>query len=358
MKRIKIVQIGIEHDHAAMTFESLKKQSDIFELVGWCDPEREVYADREGMRTIAGYHVAEGEYTWSPDAYRGYPCLTLEEALSIPGLDAAAIETSETNLTYFAQLAADRGLHVHMDKPGGYDEAAYEKLLDTFRRTGRQFHAGYMYRYNPEVIHLLREIEEGKYGRITSVECHMDCMHPSLKRDWLKKYKGGMMYFLGCHLIDLIFRILGEPKEVLPMNLCSGFEGAEGEDIGFAVLKYDRAIAFAKTSAVEPGGFMRRQLVVTGEKGAKVLEPIEAYTPRGGSELYTGVRVVDSDIYNWGNDGTRYSSEPFDRYDGMMAAFASYIRGDSINPYTLDYEMSMYRVMLKACGIQSGVTES
>lgn len=45
-------------------------------------------------------------------------CLTLEEAFAIPDLEAAIVETDDTVLTQYAQWAAERGLHIQMDKPG------------------------------------------------------------------------------------------------------------------------------------------------------------------------------------------------------------------------------------------------
>ena len=34
----------------------------------------------------------------------------------------------------------------------------------------------------------------------------------------------------------------------------------------------------------------------------------------------------------------------------MMAGFASYVRGEKENPYTLDYELELYKLVLRACG--------
>ena len=86
---------------------------------------------------------------------------------------------------------------------------------------------------------MIEDADAGKYGDIYSVECHMSCYHKDEKRAWMANYKGGMMFFLGCHLIDLIYRIQGEPEEVIPLNTVTGINGIDrGEDYGFAVLKY------------------------------------------------------------------------------------------------------------------------
>lgn len=353
MKKIRIAQIGVEHDHASQNMRALRSLPDVFEVVGYADPEKEiVYEPFTGKQTLTGYEYKGNLLGTGADAYTGLPEMTVEEILALPDLDAVMIETSETNLFKYSQMAAEKGLHVQMDKPGGLSYSDFETLANTFRRTGKILHLGYMYRYNPEVIRTLEEIKNGKYGEIYSVECQMSTRHPDEKRAWMGRYPGGMMFFLGCHLIDLIYQIQGEPEEVLPMNCVTGINGlTTGEDFGFAVLRYKNGVSFAKTCAAEPGGFLRRQFVVCGSKGTVEFKPFEAYSEEvGSSDLITKVRDVDSDIFNWGNDGTRRETR-FDRYIPMLLAFASYVRGEKECPYTLDYELAMYKVLLKACGI-------
>ncbi len=284
-------------------------------------------------------------------AYDGMPEMTLEELLAIPDLDAVTVETSETNLFKYAQMAAERGLNVHMDKPGGMEYKDFETLVNTFRRTGKALHLGYMYRYNSEVQRTLQEIKDGKYGEIYSVECQMSCRHPNEKRAWMGRYPGGMMFFLGCHLIDLIYRIQGEPEEVIPLSCTTGVDGLEtGQDFGFAVLRYKNGVSFAKTCAAEPGGFLRRQFVACGSKGTVEFKPFEAYSNIPGTpELTTKVRDVEGDILNWANDGTRRETK-FNRYIPMLTSFAEISQGLKENPYTMDYELAMYKVFMKACG--------
>ena len=48
--------------------------------------------------------------------------------------------------------------------------------------------------------------------------------------------------------------------------------------------------------------------------------------------------------------GRAYQTELFDRYIPMMEGFASYIRKEALNPFTPDYELAVYKTVLKACG--------
>ena len=41
--------------------------------------------------------------------------MTVEEIFEIPDLDGVVIETEDRRLTEYAQMAADRGLHIQMD---------------------------------------------------------------------------------------------------------------------------------------------------------------------------------------------------------------------------------------------------
>ncbi len=322
-----MVQIGAMHDHAALIMETLKKLPEVFEVVAYAIPKDEVNVQ--------------------PESYSGVSKVPIDEILNLPNIDAAIIETSEKNLTKYALMAAEKELHIHMDKPGGMELSEFEKLINSVKQKDLVFHLGYMYRYNSAVIDLMKDLESGKLGEIYSVEAQMNCMHTVDKRKWLSSMPSGMLFFLGCHLIDLIYRIQGEPQEIIPLSCATGIDGVEAKDYGMVALKYKNGISFAKSSAIEPCGFMRRQLVVTGSKGTVQLLPFEAYAVDG--KVYTGVRKACTDIESWVNDGEKYNTEPHDRYEKMMVSFAEYINGVKQNPYSYDYELNLYKLILKCC---------
>ena len=106
----------------------------------------------------------------------------------------------------------------------------------------------------------MEQIKCGELGEIISVEAQMNCYEP-LGVEMAGRLSGGMMFFLGCHLIDLIYTIQGQPKAIILLNKSTGLDGVTCKDFGMVIFEYDKA-SFAKTSAVEGGGFERRQLVV------------------------------------------------------------------------------------------------
>ena len=208
MKKVKIAQIGTSnYSHGRSIFNSLLKQTDLYEVAGYVFPENE------------GEKFAEVN-----QVYENAKELTLEEVLNDPTIEAVAIETEEKYLTKYALLAAKAGKHIHMEKPGGFELDAFEEFINEMKTSGKVFHTGYMDRYNPEVIKLLERVKSGELGEIISVDAQMSGKHPDEQRAWLKEIPGGMMFFLGCHLIDLVLRIMGKPQSIVPLIKNAGYK--------------------------------------------------------------------------------------------------------------------------------------
>ena len=333
MRKIRIAQIGMNvHSHGLQVFETLKARPDLFDIVG--------------------YTLVENEREECPEkrlrVFDGYPELSLEEILNDPTIEAVTVETDEIHLTKYAQLAIDHGKHIHMEKPGSPSLADFERLVESARATERIFHVGYMYRYNPLIAELLRDVREGKLGEIYGVEAQMNCYHPKATREWLATLPGGMMFYLGCHLVDLVLLMQGVPTRILPSNKHTLTDGVDSADHSMAVLEYPHGTSFVKTTAVEWGGFQRRQLVVSGSKGTVELKPLEIVVPGEGSLITTEEqRYGTSDT--WHTLGEHRSCGPIGRYEEMLSAFAEMVRGERKNPYTYDYELLLFRTLLRCC---------
>ena len=234
-----------------------------------------------------------------------------------------------------------------MEKPGGLLLSDFTKLIDTVKKNKIVFHIGYMYRYNPYICELKNQITNGELGEIISIEAQMNCIQPKKVREWLNNFPSGIMFFLGCHLIDLVYSIQGKPEKIIPLNRCSNFEGVTSKDFGMIVFEYENGNSFVKTSAVEVGGFERRQLVVSGTKRTVEIKPLEWYVEPG--RLVTSRSTYSS--IDWNTAGTKEQSYPTDRYELMMRSFAEMVRGEKENPWDYDYELELYKIILEACGI-------
>jgi predicted dehydrogenase len=204
-----------------------------------------------------------------------------------------------------------------------------------------------MYRFNPKVKDALAAVKAGKLGKIYSVEAQMSCKHTIPVREWLENFKGGMMFFLGCHLVDLIYQIQGEPEEIIPLNCSTGIGDIHTDDYGMVVFKYPNGVSYAKTCDNECGGFMRRQLVICGEKGTIEIKPLEVGV--AGGQYTVSNECFDDSGKHWSVPWESSQSEVYDRYDTMIRNFAEVVRGKE-NPYPYDYELDLYKLVLRACG--------
>ena len=329
MKKIRIAQIGTSlYSHGSIIFDTLTKHPDLFEVVGYAFPEgeREKFPDQMGF-------------------FRGYPELTVDEILQDESIEAVAVETEEIYLTKYALLCAQHGTHIHMEKPGGLSLPLFEELVETVKRNGTVFHVGYMYRYNPTLIDIFNRVRAGEIGRVISVEAHMSGWRDERATKWLETFPGGMMFFLGCHLIDLVLRLQGEPRAIYPFNKATGVYDTAAKDFSMAVLEYERGVSFVKTTQTERGGFLRRQLVITGERGKFEVRPLEINI---GYPLQKTEYLLNTGT-DWNDAGEKFASAPYDRYNAMIRAFGEMVTGQRENPYTYDYELTLFKTLLACC---------
>ena len=336
MRKIRIAQIGINrYSHGPDIFRTLVLLSDQFEIAGYAlvEDERETCANKLSV-------------------FDGYTELSLDEILNDPTIEAVTVETDEIHLNKYAIMAAEHGKHIHMEKPGSQSLADFEHLIEVVKKQGKVFHVGYMYRYNPYISDAISRAKSGEFGEIFSVEAHMSRWDYDEVRAWLGSFAGGMMFYLGCHLIDLVLQIQGMPESVLPLNCSTDPNGLATEDYAMAVFKYKNGRSFVRTSACEVAGNVRRQLVITGKKGTIEIKPLEISAAKEAlpHPMNYAFRTEKAEHIQ-GKDAVHAKSEIFDRYEAMIRAFAAMVRGEKENPYTCDYELALFKMVLTCCGI-------
>jgi predicted dehydrogenase len=327
MKRIKVGQIGIGHNHGEGKMEAVRKFPELFDIVGVAETNPEWIEKRACL-----------------DVYKGLKWMSPDDLLSRDDLDAVMVETDVWNLVPTAQKCIDAGVHIHMDKPASETIEIYRKMLSDAKQKHLTVQLGYMYRYNPAVQYCIEAVQKGELGEIFEIDGVMSTEHSKEYRTWLKHFKGGSMYIFGCHLIDLLLLIQGKPDRVIPCQKKTRFDDVEVYDNGLAVFEYPRGTSTVRITSVEVNGYGRRQLVVCGQEGTIEIKPLEkptvlAVTKRAWSSPYQDSRKI-IDV-----------PEVTGRYDDMMLDFARMIRGEKENPYTYAHELLVQETTLKACGL-------
>lgn len=329
MNRIKIGQIGVGHEHASGIMQALRALPDYFEVVGV---------------------VEEASPVWRDDrAYVGIQRLTEAQLFDTPGLEAVAVETNMPDLVPTAIQCMERGLHIHLDKPGGETFEPFRRLVDGCAAKGLVLQLGYMYRNNPAIRFCLRAVREGWLGDIFELHAVMSRYDGDAYRRFLAQYPGGAMYNFGSHLIDLAVAFLGRPDNVVSFQKQTRADGLN--DNGLAVLGYPRATATIRTAITEVDGMRHRRLIVCGTKGTVEVYPLEPPGDRyrldplyvrltlleDTPEFPAGTHRVDVGVMNG-------------RYEDQLTELARVIRGEIENPYPYEHELLTQEVLLAACG--------
>ena len=328
MRPIKLGHVGTLHDHSSGKLECVKKFPELFEIVGIVAESEERIEEIKNRAAYKGMEFCDRE--------------TLLER----GVEAVLVEGYEHDLIKEAQFWADHGVHMHIDKPAGSDVETFEKLLRTAKEKDLTVQMAYMYRYNFAVLDCLERIERGELGDIYQVTAIMNTRHPADKREWLNNFDGGIQFYLGCHMIDLVYLLQGLPERIYPFIKSTMAEGVAAPDFGHALFEYKNGISTVEATSAEVNGYGRRQLVVCGTKGTYEIEPIESPTrayfiPLEGSATYANRRGEPIELRPY---------DPWGRYDDMMKDFAKFVRKEAENPYTYTYELALQKLVMYCCG--------
>lgn len=329
MKKIRIGQLGIGHNHGTARMLSLRALPEYFDIVG-------VAEDDPAWREKRGGHRA----------YEGLPMMSEAELLATPGLEAVMLETDGKDLLPAARRLAERGLHLCMDKPGGEDWPGFCGLCDTVRERGLVLQLGYVYRSNPAVRFCIDAVKNGWLGEVFEIHAVMSRWDKDPYREWLSQFRGGAMYIFAGYLIDLVLQMLGAPERVSPFLKKTRDDALI--DNGLAVLEYPRATATIRVSVAEVEGYEHRRLIVCGTNGTVELCPIE-YQKDG---IPLSVRLTLKEPRAHYASGTRMVNcgPRGDRYRTQLIEFARSVRGEIANPYPVEHEALVQKTLLEICG--------
>ena len=321
--KIRIGQIGVGHAHAGKL--SVYRSSPEYEVVGVVEPDTDLRKKAE-----------------TQDLYRGLPWMTQEQLLNVPGLQAVLVETRVRDLLNVAEVCVAAGKHIEIDKPGGESLPQFARILESAANQKVLVQMGYMYRYNPAVVLLREFLKQGWLGEVFEVHAVMSkVVDPVSRRKWAE-YPGGVMFELGCHIIDLVVSVLGKPTSIAPFPQHAGSADDQLLDNMLAVLEYPHATATVKSSALEVDGFERRHLVVCGTEGTFHIQPLDD----------PSARVALSkprDRYLKGYQDVTFPE--YIRYVDDAADMARIIRGEKDSDFAPSHDLAVQTSLLLACGL-------
>lgn len=328
-RKLRTLFYGVTHEHAAGKLNTLRALGDDYEVVAVVDDRR-----RKSPRFI--------DPAW-PIQLDGMRIISESEAWMLADVDVGFVETTNCDLMEIAGLFAERGIPIHCDKPCGEAVEPYRAILGEYRKRRLPLQIGYMFRGNPALRWIWEFVRGGGLGDVGFIEADMNHDYQAEGySDYISTFRGGIMYNLGCHLVDAVYPMLrGEPVSVLPI-----IGDAVGDPSGArtnckAYLRFGGTDVLLRTSSRMGGGNLVRRLRVDGTKGTIDLCPIERFD---GRELVLKLTVG-------GHEEMKSFGVQTDRYADQLKDLAAVVRGEKENDQDYDRDLAVHRLTLKVCGL-------
>jgi len=182
-------------------------------------------------------------------------------------LDEASLDMLIVALPPFAhtnevEAAAQRGVHLLLEKPLALDEQEAARMVIAAESAGIRTQVGFMYRFG-EAIETWREMSlSGQTGPIGlfAGRYHCNALHAPWWRERSKS--GGQMVEQVIHLIDLVRYLMGEPATVYARaanRFHTATPGYDSEDVSAVIFGFsDGSIATLNASnAAIPGRWVK-----------------------------------------------------------------------------------------------------
>ncbi len=166
-----------------------------------------------------------------------------------------------------------KGFHVLCEKPMAISVYDCGEMIKEAERSNKRLFIVKQNRYNPPVHAVKQIIEEGRLGKILSIQ--LSCFwnrnaeyYSTSNWKGTKKLDGGTLFTQFSHFVDLLYWLFGDVKKVEAITKNYIHSQIEFEDSGIAILEfYNGIIGTINYNVNSYSKNMEGSLTVFGEKG-------------------------------------------------------------------------------------------
>ena len=303
MSKLKIGIVGCGGIANQKHFPAMKANSDLCEIVAFCDIIKERAEKGAAEYGVPGARV-----------YDDY-----HDLLKDPEVEVVHVLTPNVAHCPITVAAFEAGKHVYCEKPMAHTSADAQQMLDAWKKSGKKFTIGYQNRFRPEVQNLKKACEAGELGDIYYGKAH--AIRRRAVPTWgvfpdKSKQGGGPLIDIGTHALDLtlwmmdnyepvsvtgsVFYKLGGLQQATEGNLFGPWdpETYEVEDsaMGFIKMKDGTAISLEAAWAINMSESREASTTLCGTKA--------------GAEIFSGMSYQqDKLVYNRGRNGQLMNEE-------------------------------------------------
>lgn len=209
------------------------------------------------------------------DKYHAHPYYTIEELLNSEAeIDVISICSPNGLHAVHSINALNFGFHVLCEKPMAISVNDCGEMIKAAEKANRRLFAIKQNRFNPPIIAVKSIIDEGRLGRIFSIQlsCFWNRNSDYYKDSWkgTKEMDGGTLFTQFSHFIDLLYWMIGDIKDVKSFSDNFAHKNIiEFEDTGVVIVRfYNGAIGTINYTVNSYGKNMEGSLTIFGEKGS------------------------------------------------------------------------------------------
>lgn len=196
LKSIVVGLLGITHPHASARVRALREIDGVEVLAAADDdPRLEYFTDKYGLEARS-----------------------VEGVLQDERINAIMVHSKSKDMVPHALRALQAGKSVVVEKPGGGTVQDLVRLAEAEDQAGpdQAVQVGYNVRLAESVTRAKNLIDEGVIGDVVSVSARGAALVGEHVTDHLNQPAdmGGVLWILGCHMVDSIVRVFGAPESV------------------------------------------------------------------------------------------------------------------------------------------------
>lgn len=242
-----------------------------------------------------------------------------EEMLKAVECDAVYIATPVFCHYEHSMLALKYGAHVFMEKPLALNRKEGEKIVDAFKKKGKQLVIGYMMGYHNLHCKARELVTSGGLGNINTVRMQFSCWYPEIEGAWRQTKSmsgGGCIMDLAVHCMELFGSITGDSIEECKSFFATKTFSYEVEDSAVITFRSKGGIyGIIDVNFNIPDNCSAAKLEIYGTKGSIYAEGTLGqeetgklkyiYSPQGDYEAQQNRTVTKPKMY-YGKKGNIY----------------------------------------------------
>lgn len=209
------------------------------------------------------------------DKYGGKAYNSVEQMLAseVGNIDVISICSPNGLHAEHSILALNSGFHVLCEKPMAIKVVDCGRMINIAEKNNKRIFVIKQNRFNPPVEAVKKAIDEGKFGKIYSIQlnCFWNRNSDYYSNSWkgTLNLDGGTLYTQFSHFIDLLYWMVGDIKKVFALTSNFAHENIiEFEDSGVVALEfYSGAIGTINYTVNSYERNMEGSLTIFAEKG-------------------------------------------------------------------------------------------